>query len=218
MITFGIKGLFGYHWGSVVGGSFMINFFFIFDLIFDIIKPDEERSPGAYRTFSSICCLCQGVSGLVRDESMAFINMVGLPYCNSCRVSEKIYFMNDDPIDASSSQSVSRYFRLGAHSLVATIAASVCYFMMASQGKIYLPVFLLSYILNISISTYFICIPADLSESLLLGELVKMHLSQVNQKPALPSDDYNGSRAKPNRGYDESQVNEGYDILPTRPY
>ena len=37
---FGLKAFFRFHWGSVVGGSFMINFFFIPDLLFDFIRPD----------------------------------------------------------------------------------------------------------------------------------------------------------------------------------
>ena len=84
---FGLKALFAFHWGSVVAGSFMINFFFIPDLLFDFIRPNEDDNPGGFQTFNKVCCLCNRVLGLVREESMAFINMTGLPYCNASRVS-----------------------------------------------------------------------------------------------------------------------------------
>lgn len=65
----------------------MTNFFFIPDLLFDFFRPDEDKSPAAYQKYIQICCLCDRVLGLVREESMAFINITGLPYCNASRVS-----------------------------------------------------------------------------------------------------------------------------------
>jgi hypothetical protein len=39
IIMHGTKGLLRYHWGSVVASSFLLNFFFIPDLIYDFVKP-----------------------------------------------------------------------------------------------------------------------------------------------------------------------------------
>ena len=152
---------------------------------------------------------------------MPFINLVGLPYCNASRISEKIYFLNHDPIDASNSQSVGRYFRLSGHSLVASIGTVFCYFSMHT-GTVYLPALLFSYLVNIFVSTYFICLIADLSEAILMCDLVEMYLNNQNQKV---SGVYHGprsgqTRAKSSAARDiyESNVNEGYDIVPTNPY
>ena len=38
---FGISNLFRFHWGSVVAGSFILNFFYFFDVLYDAIKPTE---------------------------------------------------------------------------------------------------------------------------------------------------------------------------------
>lgn len=39
-IMHGIKGLFRFHWGSVVASSFLLNFFYLPDIIYDFIKPN----------------------------------------------------------------------------------------------------------------------------------------------------------------------------------
>jgi len=38
LIMNGVKALFKFHWGSVVGSSFLLNFFFLPDLIYSFIK------------------------------------------------------------------------------------------------------------------------------------------------------------------------------------
>ena len=116
--------------------------------------------------------------------------------------------MNDDPIDGSNSQSVGRYFRLGGHSLLASIGTLFCFFSMYTNGNVYIPIVLFSYLLNIFASTYFVCLLADLSESLLMWDLVDMYLNNENQK-ADRSQDISRNRAKSNGGRDfyESNVN-----------
>lgn len=150
----------------------MINVFFLPDLFFGFIRPDEDVRPEAHKTFSSVCCACDRVFGLVRGEAMAMIVMAGMPYCNASRVAENIYFYNNDPIDGPESQSISRYFRLSAHFLVATIGTAFCYASMFSEGKVYLPVLVFCFVLNIFVCTYFVCLIADLSETLLTCDLV----------------------------------------------
>ena len=39
---FGLSNLFRFHWGSVVAGSFLLNFFYLFDVLYDAIKPAES--------------------------------------------------------------------------------------------------------------------------------------------------------------------------------
>ena len=79
-----------------------------------------------------------------------------------------------------------------------------------------------SYLLNLFISTYFVCLIADMSENLVLVDFVKNYLSGDSYAaPAKKNNKSFGSRAKSSaarRGFAESNVNEGYDIVPTRPY
>lgn len=91
---FGLSNLFRFHWGSVVAGSFLLNFFYLFDVLYDALKP-PETSRGCYKTFTSICCLCDRLLGFARGEAHAFINLVGLPYCNSARWCERLNYMTD---------------------------------------------------------------------------------------------------------------------------
>ena len=69
---------------------------------------------------------------------MGFINMVGLPYCNASRVTEEIYFYSEfdanEETSAEESQATSRYFRLGCHSLLATLASLFCFISMMDNG------------------------------------------------------------------------------------
>lgn len=90
-ILFGVKNLFKFHWGSVVAGSFLANFFYLPDILFDLIKPSNTNSP-----FYSVCCCCDRVFGFVRSEAVGFINMVGLPFCNSSRWCEKINGLSEE--------------------------------------------------------------------------------------------------------------------------
>lgn len=81
---FGVKGLFRFHWGSVVASSFLLNFFYLPDIIYDFFKPNENNR-GCYKCFTGVCCACDRLFGFARSETMAFINAIGLPYCNSSR-------------------------------------------------------------------------------------------------------------------------------------
>ena len=89
----GVKSLFRFHWGSVVAGSFLLNFFYIPDLMYDFLKPNENNR-GCYKCFTTVCCCCDRFFGFARSDAMAFINAVGLPYCNSSRWCEKINYLS----------------------------------------------------------------------------------------------------------------------------
>lgn len=85
-----VRNLFCYHWGSVVAGSFMLGFFTLPDMIFDIFKPsrlkEAEGQTGCYAScFHCLAGWIEPLFELVRSESMAYINMTGVPYCNASR-------------------------------------------------------------------------------------------------------------------------------------
>ena len=101
-IPFALGNFFKFHWGSVVAGSFLLDFFYIFDIFYDFMKPKNEES---LSTFAKICCCCDRVLGLARSDTFSFLNLIGQPYCNSARYCEEI----DDRSDTfEGSQSVFR--------------------------------------------------------------------------------------------------------------
>lgn len=104
----GVKSLFRFHWGSVVAGSFLLNFFYIPDLMYDFLKPNENNR-GCYKCFTTVCCCCDRFFGFARSDAMAFINAVGLPYCNSSRWCEKINYLSSY---FDGSQSIFRVYSL----------------------------------------------------------------------------------------------------------
>lgn len=91
-IMHGIKGLFRYHWGSVVASSFLLNFFYLPDLIYDFVKP-SQRNRSCFNCYTSVCCCCERMFGFARSETMAFINAIGLPYCNSSRWCDRLSYL-----------------------------------------------------------------------------------------------------------------------------
>lgn len=106
---FGLRGLLCYHWGSVVAASFLLNFFYLFDVVYDIIKPSESNYK-FYQCFTGVCCCCDRILGFVRSEAMAFINLTGLPYCNSARWIERINYLSTYFDGSQSINRVNVYF------------------------------------------------------------------------------------------------------------
>jgi hypothetical protein len=93
-----------FHFGSVVGGAFMVGFFSLGDFFFDLIKPDNYM--GLYgRCYYPICGWLTSLFELVRSDSMAYINLTGLAYCNSSRYCE---FLCNNTRLYNGSQPVSR--------------------------------------------------------------------------------------------------------------
>lgn len=76
-----------YHFGSVVGGSFLNAFFNIIDFVFESLRcyPDGRCNKFApccniiFDTFLGFLC------NLVRTDVYSYVNMAGIPYCNACR-------------------------------------------------------------------------------------------------------------------------------------
>jgi hypothetical protein len=75
------------HFGSVIAGSFMTGFLAAFDMIFDFLRPSENRqNPSTYdKIFGVACGCCVRIFDFVRSDALAFINLAGNPYCNSSR-------------------------------------------------------------------------------------------------------------------------------------
>jgi hypothetical protein len=84
-----------------MAGAFLLNFLYYPDLIFDSIMPADQVVPGS-RPVNACSKFCSCAFGwmkplfeLARSESMAYINLTGLPYCNSSRYCEYINRVTD---------------------------------------------------------------------------------------------------------------------------
>lgn len=82
-----LKRLMCRNWGSVVGGSLLNAFFNFFDFLWETFRCYPEGMCGKLApcctSLSKICCC--NFYDLVRNDAYAYINLTGIPYCNSAR-------------------------------------------------------------------------------------------------------------------------------------
>lgn len=148
--------------GSVIAGSFITGFLSIFDLLFDLIKPDENANPngGFTRCYKSCCKCCYMTFDLVRSDAMAFVFLTGNPFCNSARYCE---YLCGRSVIMDYSQSTSRTYRICSHFLIMGIMAI---FALYVKGLISLYALLIIMVQTLFISDLFISIHADATEAI----------------------------------------------------
>ena len=80
-----VKNLICYHWGSVVACSFMVGFFGVLDMLYLLLTPQPAKMGlnACGRLCSYITSPLESISTYIREESMTYINLTGLPYCNA---------------------------------------------------------------------------------------------------------------------------------------
>ena len=95
--------------------------------------------------------------------------------------------------------------------MLSTLATMFSFFYsIQSIGDANAPVLLFSFIINIFTVTFFVCLPADLGESLLVCKLVEKYLNNDQMHEDLKEE-------REEKGMHESNVNQGYDVYPTSP-
>jgi hypothetical protein len=150
------------NFGSVVGGSFMNGFFSLFDLIFDLLRPDSTSNCECYKTFYRSVFSCIGdFFNLVRADAFAYIALTGNPYCNSSRYCELIYhkaFWFKD------SQSISRSYRICSHLLLAGITGLVNLLLQGKDASLF--IVLTVFLFSLFISTLWISLHADATDAM----------------------------------------------------
>lgn len=105
---------------------------------------------------------------------MAYINVASMPYCNAARYCE---FLCGNTRLYPGSQSITRYYRFGAHVLLAGIVTLASLFY---RGPISLLAVIFIFFLSILVVTYFISIHADAAEGLFITFLAEEYLSGGN--------------------------------------
>jgi len=141
------------HLGSVVAASFINGFLFVPDMILDI-----------FRVF---CDFTISVFDLVRSDALAYIALLGSPFCNSAMYCE---YLGKESLLSDCSQSIMRTYRISAHILLAGIVSIVGLYL---KGTIEPYTVAATFFLGIFISTFFISYNADAAEALML-----MHSAQ----------------------------------------
>ena len=141
----------------------MTGFLTLLDYFFDLIKPASKNDESCYgRCFSFACTCCSSVSDLVRSDTMTYINLAGIPYCNASRYCE---YLVEKSFLMDGSQSASRTYRICAHFL---IGSAVGIFGLYLKGTITAVTVFVVVGISLFISTYFISIHADAAEAMII--------------------------------------------------
>jgi hypothetical protein len=80
-----LKRLFTRHWGSVVAGSFLNGFFELPTLLLELLTCHSNTCCARVGTICEQKCCCGYFFDIVRTDAYAYINLAGLPFCNSAR-------------------------------------------------------------------------------------------------------------------------------------
>lgn len=140
----------------------MTGFFVVGDFIFDLLKATD-----CCHTILRTCCMpCLKLFELVRSDSLSYIHISGIPFCNSARTCE--YLCNNSMI-LDEAQSSSRIYRVCSHILLVGIN---CILALYIKGNISPMSLLVIFVLSFFIVTFSISIHADVAEALIISFLV----------------------------------------------
>ena len=149
------------HLGSVVASSFMSGWFTIADYIFDFLRSDIPPAEGSAVSGCQKCLNCvDNFFDLVRSDCMCYIYLTGNPYCNSARYCE--YLCGESALTRNS-QSISRFYRICAHFLLAGLMAMINLLLQGPTKSIF--ILLLVFLLGLFLATFFVSFHADSTES-----------------------------------------------------
>ena len=155
-----LKFLITKHIGSVIASSFLTGWFTAPDYVFDTLRSDAPPPEGQEVSKCKMCLnSVDDFFDLVRSDCMCFIYVTGNPYCNSARYCE---FLCGQSAITINSQSISRFYRICAHFLLAGLMAII---NLLLQNKSIFIVFIV-FVLGLFTCTFFISLHADATESI----------------------------------------------------
>ena len=184
----------------MAGGSFLNAFFNFIDFLFEALRCYPEGCCGVCAplcTGFSNCCGC--FFDLVRNDTYAYINLTGIPYCNAARNCETLCQNSRLFIG---SQSAIFFYRLCSHVFCISTVLCLSYWLMESKtGEIKITSLLLIILLSYMVVTYFIDIHADAGEALQISYLSELELKGGN--PESLSENHEGLKGEM-RGLEKS--------------
>ncbi len=150
------------HWGSVAGGSFLNAFFTIPTLIMELLVCHPQACcTGLGTTCYNSCSWLTCFFDLVRTDAYSYMNLSGIPFCNSARQAKKINERNPSYIGSHSPMA---HYRFAAHAFLVPITLLASWFIL--RARVWNPNFwhwiILTFVI-IAILSWFINIQADAS-------------------------------------------------------
>lgn len=159
----------------MVGGSFLNGFFNFINFVLEMVRcyPDGNCAVCApvSKCFTNyFCCFFD----LVRNDTYAYINLTGIPYCDSARNCESL--CNHSSIFVGR-QSVMFLYRLCSHVFcIGTTIFFVSLLMLKETGSINLSIVALMILFTYCLVTYFIDVHADAAEGIQVSYLLERYL------------------------------------------
>lgn len=114
---------------------------------------------------------CLTFLDLCRSETMSYINLISIPYCNAARYSEQLS-RSSDFYDYS--QTTNRVYRLAAHILLMTIVSFISLLSVkAASGQASISGIFFIALISLFTVTFFIGLHGDLAEGLLMSTFIE---------------------------------------------
>lgn len=169
------------HWGSVVGGSFLNSFFTIPKYLIELIVCHPQACcPGLGSTCYNSCSWFTCLFDLVRADAYSYMNISGIPFCNSARQAKKVNERNPTFIGSHSPMD---HYRFAATTFVTAAAILACWFILRARvWRISLWHWIVLIVVIYAIVNWFINILADAAEGLQTSFLVERELENGNFK------------------------------------
>lgn len=169
------------HWGSVVGGSFL-NIFLMFPTLLTellVCHPQaccSSLGTTCYNSCSWFSCLFD----LVRTDAYAYMNMSGIPFCNSARQAKKI---NERCPSYIGSHSPMFHYRFAAQCALLSLTLLATWFILKARVREadFWHWVCLNFVI-FAIVSWFINILADAAEGLQTSYLAERELENGNYK------------------------------------
>lgn len=136
------------HFGSVIASSFINGFFYVPDMVVDNLR--------------LWCNISFKILDLVRSEALAYVSLMGTPYCNSAMYCD---YLSESTLISDYTQTIMRTFRIAAH---VTIAGIVSIIGLYINGSVEPYVVAATFILGVFVSTFFISYNTDSAEALMM--------------------------------------------------
>ena len=163
------------HWGSVVGGSFLNAFFDLPTHLIELFVCHPQACCGKLGTCCyNTCGIFTCFFDLVRTDAYAYINMTGIPFCNSARQCKKICERCPAFIG---SHSPMRHYKFAAHIFCVAAVFLMTWFIV--RKRVWFANFWHYAILIVviyAILTWFINIQGDAAEGLQTAFLAEREL------------------------------------------
>ena len=150
------KRLLKYHFGSVVGGSFLNGFFNIINFILESVRCYRDGACPACSSCYDCCCGCnRNFFELVRTDVYAYINLTGIAHCNAARNCE--YLIENSHLFVGC-QSLLYFYRISAYCFLVGVTVLLTILIQDAQlgGKSYAASLLIGVLLCYCLLNYFV--------------------------------------------------------------